>query len=274
MKPGAGQGSPLRVAPLYRAILVKIITCLWPSCPTSRAPNHRLRLQDARAVRCSLGPHAIPRGLAGVGAVCRAVPRGQAGVGVGRQRHQGDIEAALAVRRRRWAAWRGGAWTSSCDHAATSSAVLCRSFVVVPQLQFIDSGRCARWRASCASLCCAQRQVPTVLLFLQGSGCCSTLTRLSMSGLVALWRLVKEFLIFSTCSRCLLGIWTLFLRAPCSGSHLPLCVATVHGSCWANFVYFLREKWTPTSPRSSHLGNLNIIYTSSHMAVGGGFRRL
>ena len=27
---------------------------------------------------------------------------------------------------------------------------------------------------------------------------------------VALWRLVKEFHIFSTCSRCLLGIWTLF----------------------------------------------------------------
>ena len=63
-----------------------------------------------------------------------------AGVGVGRQRHQGDIEAALAVRRRRWwAAWRGGALTSSCDHTATSSAVLCRSFGVVPQLQFIDS---------------------------------------------------------------------------------------------------------------------------------------
>ena len=61
-----------------------------------------------------------------------------AGVGVGRLCRQGDIEEALAVRRRRWAAWRGGAWTSSCDHAATSSAVLCRSFGVVPQLQFID----------------------------------------------------------------------------------------------------------------------------------------
>ena len=61
------------------------------------------------------------------------------GLGVGRQHHQGDIEAALAVRRRRrWAAWRGGAWSSSCDHAATSSAVLCRSFGVVPQIQFID----------------------------------------------------------------------------------------------------------------------------------------
>ena len=80
---------------------------------------------------------------------------------------------------------------------------------------------------------------------------------------VALWRLVKEFHIFSTCLRCLLGIWTLFPRAPCSGSHLPLCVATVHGSFWTNFVYFLREKWTPSSPRSSHPGNLNIISTSS-----------
>ena len=79
---------------------------------------------------------------------------------------------------------------------------------------------------------------------------------------VALWRLVKEFHIFSTCSRCLLGIWTLSPRAPCSGSHLPLCVATVHGSFWTNFVYFLREKWTPSSPRSSHLGNLNISTSS------------
>ena len=128
-----------------------------------------------------------------------------------------------------------------------------------------QSGRCPRWRASCASLCCAQRQVPTVHFFsLQGSGCCSTLTRSSMLGdTVALWRLVKEFHIFSTCSRCLLGIWTLFPRAPCSGSHLPLCVATVHGICWTNFVYFLREKWTPSSPRSSHPGSLNIISTSS-----------
>ena len=29
-------------------------------------------------------------------------------------------------------------WTSSCDPSATSSAVLCRSFGVVPQIQFID----------------------------------------------------------------------------------------------------------------------------------------
>ena len=104
-----------------------ITSCLGPSCPTSRAPNHRLRLQDACAVArfFYLMQYLLLR---------------PAGVGVGRQHHQGDIEEALVVRRRRrWAAWRGGAWTSSCDHAATSSAVLCRSFGVVPQLQFIDS---------------------------------------------------------------------------------------------------------------------------------------
>ena len=58
---------------------------------------------------------------------------------------------------------------------------------------------------------------------------------------VALWRLVEEFHIFFTCcSRCLLGIWTFF-----SGSHLPLCVATVHGSCWTNFVYFCVKSGLP-----------------------------
>ena len=44
-----------------------------------------------------------------------------------------------------------------------------------------QSGRCTRWRASCAFFCCAQRQVPTVLSFHPGAGCCSTLTRSSMS---------------------------------------------------------------------------------------------
>ena len=43
---------------------------------------------------------------------------------------------------------------------------------------------------------------------------------------VALWRLVKEFHMFSTCcSRCSPGIWTLFPRAPCSDSHLRVARA-------------------------------------------------
>ena len=81
---------------------------------------------------------------------------------------------------------------------------------------------------------------------------------------VALWRFVKEFhIFFSCCSRCLLGIWTLFPRAPCSGSHLPLFVATVHGGFWTKFFSFPREMWTPSFPRRSHPGYLNIISTSS-----------
>ena len=79
---------------------------------------------------------------------------------------------------------------------------------------------------------------------------------------------MKEFDIFFTCcSRCLLGIWTFFPRAPCSGSHLPLCVATVHGSLWANFVYFLREKWTRISLQFT-LGNLELFLR----AVSGSHR--
>ena len=34
-------------------------------------------------------------------------------------------------------------------------------------------------------------------------------------------------------------------------ANLLLCVATVHGGFWPNFFYFLHEKWTPSSPRSS-----------------------
>ena len=70
------------------------------------------------------------------------------------------------------------------------------------------------------------------------------------------------------CSCCLLGIWTLFPRAPCSGSHLPLCVATVHGSFWTNFVHFiiLYEKSGLGSPCSSHLEIWNYFY-EQYLAV-------
>ena len=67
-KPGAGQGSPLRVAPgvplgmggdpepcteRYWSILLHR---LGQRSRTPRLPNHRLRLQDARVVSCSLDP--------------------------------------------------------------------------------------------------------------------------------------------------------------------------------------------------------------------------
>ena len=86
-----------------------------------------------------------------------------------------------------------------------------------------------------------------------GAGCCSTLTRPSMSGdAIAPWRLVKEFHTFSSCcSRCLLGISTLFPRTPCSDA-----------SFWTNFVYLLREKWSRISLQFT-LGKFGTISTSS-----------
>ena len=85
---------------------------------------------------------------------------------------------------------------------------------------------------------------------------------------VALWRLVTEFHIFSSCcSRSSPGIWTIFPEPLVSGSHLPLCVATVHGCAWKNFVYFLPEKWTRISLQFT-LGNLELFLR----AVSGSHR--
>ena len=52
------------------------------------------------------------------------------------------------------------------------------------------SGRCTRLRASCASLCCAQRQ-SGVLQYID--------TVVDVGDAVALWRLLEEFHIFSLC---------------------------------------------------------------------------
>ena len=176
------QGSPLRVAPLYRAIRRSLLhQSRAPCCPTSRAPHHG---------QCLLaGPVDAEEG-AGVEIVLdRAVPSVAAalgpavtGIACRTPSRSGRRWQAVAGRRRRWAArrWRGGT-TWFCDHAATSSAVLLRSWVM-PQLQFIDRVDVVRDGVpSCAFLCCAQRQVPTLLSFLPGCGCCSTLTRSSMS---------------------------------------------------------------------------------------------
>ena len=92
--------------------------------------------------------------------------------GSGRQRHQGDIEEALAVRRRRWAAWRGGAWSSSCDHAATSSAVLFDPGLV-PQLQFIDRVDGVRDGVLLVLPSVVHRDRSHSAFPLAGSGCCS-----------------------------------------------------------------------------------------------------
>ena len=126
MRPGAGQG--------YRAILVKIITCLGPSCPTSRAPHHGQCLLAGPVDAEEAGVEIVlDRAVLSVAA---AVGPAVTGIACRTPSRSGRRWQAVAWRRRRrWAArrWRGGVR----DHAATSSAVLLRSWVV-PQLQFID----------------------------------------------------------------------------------------------------------------------------------------
>ena len=146
------------------------------SCAESPTSSSRCSCCEMHA-----GSHAVPQGLEWSWVHVWQQAHGLdvillVGLGVGRLRHQGDIEEALAVRRRR----RGGAWSSSCDHAATSSAVLCRSFGVVPQLQFFNRADGVRDGVLLVLSSVVHRDRPTVLSFLQGSGCCSTLTRLSM----------------------------------------------------------------------------------------------
>ena len=102
---------------------------------------------------------------------------------------------------------------------------------------------------------------------------------------VAPWRLVKEVHIFSLCcSRCLLGILTLFPRAPCIWQQLAqtpitlrftlgnweLFLRAVSGSHRVRQSTLLLEEFhifivlvVPASLRSSHLKNLDIISTCS-----------
>ena len=144
MKPGAGHGVTVAGGPPVQSdtgqnSYMSRAELSYLSCAESPTSSSRYSCCELHA-----GSHAIPRDLEWFWVHVWQQAHGLdvillVGLGVGRLRHQGDIEAALAVRRRRrWAAWRGGAWTSSCDHAVTSSAVLYRSFGVVPQLQFID----------------------------------------------------------------------------------------------------------------------------------------
>ena len=115
-----------------------------------------------------------------------------------------------------------------------------------------QSGQCSRWPASCAFLCCEQRHVPTVAFGLGLGG-----VAIHRQGRRCAWgrgcskeACERISYTFSCCSRCLLGIWTLFPRASCVWQPPALCVATVHGGFWTMFFSFQREKWIPNSPRS------------------------
>ena len=88
---------------------------------------------------------------------------------------------------------------------------------------------------------------------------------------VALWRLVKEFHIFSPCcSRCSPGFWTLFPEPIVSGSHLPLCVATVHGCSWTNCRIFSYVKSGLGSFLQFTLGNLELFLRAVSGSRRGG----
>ena len=163
---------------------------------------------------------------------------------------------------------RGGMtlWTSSCDPSATSSAVLFRSSGMVPLLQFIvrvDSVR----DGLLLVLSSVVNRDRCPQFFGLGFGVLQYVDKVVDVPGDAVW------LLYEACGRISHIFYVLALFAwffvrsfhelLVSGSHLPLCVATVHGDFWTHFLRFPRAKWTPSSPRSSHPGNLNIISVSS-----------
>ena len=66
MKPGAGQGVTVAGGPMpcTERYWSKLLHRLGQRSRTPRLPNHRLRLQDARAGQPHAETHAIPRGRA------------------------------------------------------------------------------------------------------------------------------------------------------------------------------------------------------------------
>ena len=138
----------------------------------------------------------------------------------------------------------------------------------VPQLQFIDRR-------------CAQRQVP------KGSSSCWTrwcrpwlcndrfrcmlvqyIEKVVDVSVGALWRLLEEFPFYVARTVHLdLGTCT-----PCSDKHMPLCICVSQRKLSDEFVHFLREKWTRSSRRSSHMEIQELLpraVSGSHSAVRG-----
>ena len=140
--------------------------------------------------------------------------------------------------------WR---WASSCDHAATSSAVLYRIS--------LTSGWCLSFSSSTEFFLVVNRDRYPQLRFLQ-------------PGFRVLQCIDK--VVDVPGDAVALGAVRLesghhFLKAPCSGSHLPLCVATVHG-CFCTISSFFYVKSGLGSPCSSHLEIWNYFY-EQYLAV-------
>ena len=156
-KPGAGQGSPLRVAPCpAQSDTGQNYYVVWGTCQTPRLPCHGERFLAEPWTRSGfLGARAK------VGRFAQSAPL-RKGRWEGRWSGRGGGGGGRGGAGYVWTVCEMACflfhvqWTSSCDHAATSTAVLYRSSYdvgVVPQLQFIDRVFLPR---------CEQRQVPTV----------------------------------------------------------------------------------------------------------------
>ena len=104
----------------------------------------------------------------------------------------------------------GGGGAGFCDPSATSSAVLFRSWVGASAAVHRQSDSVRDGVLLVLPLLCTETGTHSAFL-LAGLGVLQYIDKVvDVGNAVALWRLVKEFHIFSTCSRCSLGIWTLF----------------------------------------------------------------
>ena len=139
-------------------------------------------------------------------------------------------------------------WTSSCDHAATSSAVLHRVS--------LTSGWCLSFSSSTEFFLVVKRDRYPQLRFSQpGSRVLQYIDKVvDVPGdAVALWRLVKESHIFSTCcSRSSPGIWTLFPEPLVLAATCP-CALRQSTEAFGRISSIFYVKCGPGSPRSSHL---------------------
>ena len=104
------------------------------------------------------------------------------------------------MRRRRRAAWRGGAWTSSCDIMQRQVLQSCPDPLgVVPQLQFTDRVDGGRDGVLLVLPSVVHRDRYPQCFPLAGCVLQYIDKAVDVGDAVALWRLVKEFHLFSTC---------------------------------------------------------------------------
>ena len=107
-------------------------------------------------------------------------------------------------------------WRASCSTCSGRLSVIMQRQVLQSCTESVTtSGWCLSFSSSTEFFLVVNRdRYPQFSFFGLGFGVLQYIDKVvDVTGdAVALWRLVKEFHIFSTCSRCLLGIWTLFVE--------------------------------------------------------------